>query len=179
MKNEKQSFIQPLSTRTLDVHAIPLVIRACTSTYVVFGIMWGILIPLCLYNAIYLLPHDWQPVELLSGILIGFFIMIRMFKVVVTADSISYRTLFSGTRKLAFSNIQKACVRVGVDEDDKFAPFIRLELTPISSINSQPMRINLKVFSLDDVHQLLTILPSLGVEISGRHKIPRKKPKSM
>ena len=78
------------------------------------------------------------------------------FKLNINDHELRYRTLFTGTRSIAVSEIAKAKAKVGVN--DSFGPMYRLTVYPLRGSESRPIVINLKVFSREDLKQLFSIL---------------------
>jgi hypothetical protein len=84
------------------------------------------------------------------------FLWLWRFAIEVTQDAISYRTLWSGTRTLGFSDIRKAAVEMGAKEyEDRSRPTIRLALYTLKESGQEPIDINMKVFEREDVQLLL------------------------
>lgn len=132
--------------------------RACASTYVVFGVMFGaLLVPslvMAAWNPIFLNP---AAVSLLALTLS--FIWIASFKLVIAKWVISYRTLFTGTRSVALSEIERCDLEIGYENgEDPIKPPIRLVIRPRESTGKKPISVNLKVLSKSDVLWLLKVL---------------------
>jgi hypothetical protein len=78
------------------------------------------------------------------------FFWISRFQLTLMDDSISYRSLFWGTRSLRFADIQTAEVLVGVYSYlDRFKPFFRLEIHPFPTTGKKPIIVNINVFGAD------------------------------
>jgi hypothetical protein len=103
--------------------------------------------------------------SLLSGVVVTFlgltlsFAWIACFKLVVTNGAVSYRTLFTGTRTIALSEIEKSNLVIGYDTVwERFRPPIRLVIQPQQSTRKKPIFVNLKVLSKQDVLWILKVL---------------------
>jgi hypothetical protein len=146
--------------RVHELLSEPLVIRACAFTYVVFGLMFGVTLVLGIASLLRG-PGLLGAVALNLLLLILSFVWIASFKFVVTNRSISYRTLFTGTRSFALSEIEKCGLAIGDEtywERFKFKPPIRLVIQPRQATGKKPISVNLKVFSKRDVLWLIEVL---------------------
>ena len=137
----------------------PLIIRASVSTYVVFGLMWGALLA-----GLILIPRNpgyWGVVALS---LLGFtlsFAWIASLKLVIANEFMSYRTLFTGTRSFALSEIECSDLAIGYESvSEHFKPPIRLVIRPHQSTGKKPINVNLKVLNKSDIARLMKILGS-------------------
>ena len=87
------------------------------------------------------------------------FLWLRRFTIEVTRDAITYRTLWSGTRTLRFTDIRKAAVEMGdVHEGFHTRPMIRLALYPYEGSGEERLDINMKVFEREDIQLLQSLL---------------------
>jgi hypothetical protein len=87
------------------------------------------------------------------------FVWIASLKLVVANGFISYRTLFTGTRSFAVSEIERSDLAIGYETFwDRFKPPIRLVIQPQQSTGKKPISLNLKVFSKPDVLWVLKVL---------------------
>lgn len=77
----------------------------------------------------------------------------RSFRLETDEKSISYRTLFGGTRRLSFGEIGDVLHEVDF-RSRGFRPPIRLEVYALRNRSKPAFDINLKVFSLDDVARI-------------------------
>ncbi len=79
-------------------------------------------------------------------------------RLVVSADSLSYTSLFRGRRTFKFSEIKRVSVECGIREcSDRFKPFVRLVVAPTDRLED-PIYANLKVFSRRDLQLLFGAL---------------------
>jgi hypothetical protein len=136
----------------------PLVIKACAFTYVAFGVMFGV--PLLLGLAVSVThPGSLRAVGLLVSVLALSWGWIGCFKLVVSNKFISYRTLFTGTRSFALSEIESCDLAIGAESYwDRFKPPIRLVIRPRQSTGKKPISVNLKVLSKSDVLWITRVL---------------------
>src|SRR5689334_10097581 len=87
------------------------------------------------------------------------FVWIACFKLVVANSFISYRTLFTGTRSFALSEIESCHLAVGYQKYwDRFKPPIRLVIQPQQSTGKKAISVNLKVLSNSDVLWIMKVL---------------------
>lgn len=136
----------------------PLVIRASPLTYVVFGLIWGVL----LVPGLALLTRNAGYLSVVAFSLFGLtlsFVWIASIKLLVANWFISYRTLFTGTRSFALSEIEKSDLAIGYETFwDHLKPPIRLVIQPHQSTGKKPISLNLKVFSKPDVLWVMKVL---------------------
>lgn len=128
--------------------------RSCRSTYLVFLAMFGMLVVLGL--AMGLTRHDWEAFWISLVVLSFSLLWVASFRLRIDGGELTYRSLFEGTRSIAISEIEMAEATVGIK--DPFGPFHRLTVYPSKKSNAQPIVINLKVFSREDLKQLFHIL---------------------
>ena len=141
----------------LRIHELPSetrIMKACASTYVVFGVIVGV--PLVLSLAAALRNGSfWSAVALCLFALALSFVWIASFKIVIANGNISYRTLFTGTRSVALSEIERCDLEIS--SENAIKPPIRLVIRPRQSSGKKPISINLKVFSKPDVLLLMKV----------------------
>jgi hypothetical protein len=132
----------------------PVTIKACGSTYIVFGVIFGVLVLLALLPLVF--GRRTSP-ELLGLCLLAMafsFFWIASFKLTYGAGAISYRTLFSGTKELSLSEIAGAYVEAGYAGDSQWRePPLRLVLKS-RNVDKRHVSINLKVFCKQDLECL-------------------------
>ena len=89
----------------------PLHLRACRSTYVLMMGLAGL--PVWMGPFIFRAPGA-PPFIALGVVMLGVaFLWVHAFEVLLTSDSISYRTLWRGTRTFRLSDIERAAVETG------------------------------------------------------------------
>lgn len=141
----------------------PLHLRACRSTYIVMMGISGL--PVWMGPFIFRAPGA-PPVIAFGVVMLGLtFLWVHAFEVLLTSDSISYRTLWRGTRTLRLIDIERAAVETGgTEEGDRSRPMIRLALYPTAESGQDPIDINLKVFGLPEIRGLVGRLGKGGIE---------------
>ena len=144
--------------RIHELPSQPLIIKACASTYVVFGVMLGV--PLLVSLAVALLNgSSWSALAAVLFALALTFVWIASFKLVIANEVISYRTLFTGTRSVALAEIERCYLETGYERgQDPMKPPIRLVIRPRQSTGKKPISVNLKVLSRSDALWLRKIL---------------------
>ena len=139
----------------------PLVMKAGASTYVVFGVIFGVMV---VASIVLTFQHPslgsvWSGTAVTLLALILSFVWIASFKLVVANSFISYRTLFTGTRSFALSEIEECEFAIGYEKYwDRYKPPLRLVIQPRQSTGKKPISVNLKVFSESDVLWIMKVL---------------------
>jgi hypothetical protein len=145
-------------------------IKAAYSTYAVFTTI-GVLLGSLWIVAFIVRPPPLSEGAKIMGIFLCYFALVytwlSRFRVQITHDALSYRSLFSGTRVLRMEEIEVANVVVGkYGPGEAFKPYFRLELMPRQGVSRPPITINLKVFSRNDMRRILesvkTKMPERG-----------------
>lgn len=133
------------------------IIRAALSTYAVFTTMWGVLFVPAACLAIKKPTWPMWEGPLAIGC-IGLFITtwIASFRIVLGPDTFSYRTLFSGTQCVRREDVSSARFEYK-SREDRIAPLYQLviRLRSESQESERIMRINAKVFSLQDLRLIM------------------------
>jgi hypothetical protein len=138
-----------------------LCLRASGSSYVVFGLMGGVPLLLSLFIAQYREAMFWQASVLCFLVTAVFFVWLASFRLELSENIISYRTLFGGSCSLQLNEIAKVEIKAGsFDYSDRLKPTIRLIITPIPSVMKPPIVVNMKVFRREDMSELLERLNS-------------------
>lgn len=130
-----------------------VVLRACLSAYVVLGLIFGFL---TLMTGIAAHAQNNMLLPFLVCAVAWFFSIVWLvsFRVGVSTNSLSYRSLFGGNRVLRLADIRSIIRESGVRQyGDRFRPFVRLVVTTVS--DGQRIDINLKVFSTRDIQMLI------------------------
>lgn len=134
-----------------------LKMRACVSSYINFIIIFCIPISI-LVLASFKSSSCLKPIYLFSLAFLLFIIWLSFFKVTVTEEVISYRTLFGGTKSIRFDEIQKVQILFGwFKYSDRFKPMRRIAIEPIDS-QRKIIYINMKVFSIKELNKLFDIM---------------------
>lgn len=140
----------------------PLTIKAATSTYVTFGVIWGTL-ALIAFIVSWKTSSSLAVFALLILVMVFCFTWIAAFKLVLANGVLSYRTLFGGTRSIPLSEIERAEGAIGYDKySDRLKPPIRLVIQPSSSSRQKAIHVNLKVLRRQDVLRVIKALESCG-----------------
>jgi hypothetical protein len=123
-----------------------IVLRAGLSTYVVFGIIFGFLT--LLSGIASSADRGMAPVFAVCAFAwLVSYLWISSFRLEISEDTLTYRTLFSGTSTYHFTEIVHIRRESGVIQySDRFKPFVRYVVTPETS-SRRPLLINAKVFS--------------------------------
>jgi hypothetical protein len=124
--------------------------RSSPSTYIVFLSMCGALAGLGF--AAGLRRHDWAGFWVSLVPLFFSIAWIASFQLKIDDHALEYRSLFGGRKSIALLEIAKAEVKTGAEKS--FGPFYRVTIYPRQGLRLQPIVINLKVFSREDLKQL-------------------------
>jgi hypothetical protein len=135
--------------------------RASVSTYVVFGLIFGIICGSPITIAISTMRngqsvHNSLVIALFSLLFLLVVAWIKKFRVLIRDSMVSYTTLFGGTRELNLSDIKSARTEIGPQK--LLGPFYRLVLEPVASSGKPPLVINMKVFSKKDLQLVIAVL---------------------
>jgi hypothetical protein len=129
--------------------------RACTSTYVIFCGMFGFFFALGILIGIR--PGGDPTVTLASAaVFILSILWVRAFRLVIADGAISYRSLFGGTRSISATDIEKAATELNLRSG--FRPPIQLIIYSTNTREDRPIRINMKVFSREDLRRVFDFL---------------------
>ena len=154
----------------IQSNSTPLVLRATASAYGVFGVIFGFLTLMSARAAIS--DKSVAPAFVAPAVAwILSYLWLYRFRIVLATDSLSYTTLFAGTRTYLLANIHQISFESGIHHySDRFKPFIRLVIKLNNEVGSKPLYINLKVFSRQGVRQLFDTLRS-KFEALGRPEV--------
>jgi hypothetical protein len=139
--------------------------RAATSTYVVAGVIGTVLL------AMMMPPHlshekesDWNLPVIFAVILVLVLLLIGIYKIEISEDSISYRSPLRGTRSIKYGDIERVQTSItinagAVSTESRAGPMYRLELYPRATSDvASRIVINMKIFRLEDIRSLLEVL---------------------
>src|SRR5881409_2182702 len=106
-----------------------------------------------------------QPIVLLTGAyIVVALVWILSYRLAYSANTLRYRSLFSGRREIEFDDIASARIEFGsFGYSDRFRPTTRLVVVPKAVALGKPIVINLKVFRRTCVDGLLDRLHANGV----------------
>jgi len=143
-------------------------LRASFVPYVVFVLIWGTLLVMWSIAAFSgTIAGTWKAIAI-SSCALGFAVLLlSRFQIVLADDSISYRTLFGGTRVLKLSEIERAQFNSGPQSYwDRFGlePLDRLVVQPHSITGKAVLIINGRVFSNSDIKRVIHFLGPRFVE---------------
>lgn len=131
-----------------------ITLRACTSTYVVLGLMIGG--PSGLLGAVGLARHEWGLVVFAVAAIAVLFTWIAAFRIEATADHIVFRQLFSGSTAMPLEALALATIDLGTsDPTRRTKGMYRLVLIPHPDRGCTRMEINIKVFSAAGLTRLM------------------------
>lgn len=135
-------------------------IRASWRPYVVFTLLLAPLLMIWLVAGFVRSFRDlWQPLGIIGAALVLVLLWLGRFQIILTDDTLSYRTLFCGTRSIPLSDIERAEIEAGWSTYwDQFRPMVRLTITPHAFSENRPLYINVKVFSHQDIKRVLDFL---------------------
>lgn len=138
--------------------------RAELSGYLIFGSLFLALTLFGLYVAIRTPSHDWNFVYIPAGVGIFLLLWLRSIRLRVANGELSYK-VFLWTRRINLSDIEKAEARlIGTGK----GPYRALIIYPRAEKLQKPVRVNIKVFSREDLCQLFDLL---GPKLQGPRRI--------
>ena len=153
-------------------------LAAAPSTYIFFGALEAFAL---FAVAFFALRTHLTGIDALS--ILGFptvlIIWVYAFRLEVSNGVLKYRTLFRGTRSIALSAIASASP--AITPRAPLGPFFRLTIYPSRDVHTKPIVINMKVFSIKDLDQLIDILGprfkgSRPYSVVGRRSSRRNRP---
>ena len=162
MRNKDRDIASTIQIKT----EAGLSIRAAGSAYVVSGVIVGL--PLFGYLLLPVLgkPLLWEPICILLCAAMLALVWLRSFKVTLHDGKVAYKTLFSTTSYLEYSEIATAKIESSVSTGEgRYGATVRLVVQPVPSSGKKPLIINAKVFSREDIRHLLS---KLNPEISDK-----------
>ncbi len=129
--------------------------RASKEPYIVFSIIFG---GLCLLSAYSALTHGgdgWQVAVMFGCALVFVIIWLAVFEIRFDQEELIFRDLFSGTRRIKLTDIQKIRLAWKWGKDNRGPLRLIVEPSPHSGL--QPFAINAKVFSREAVQSVLNL----------------------
>lgn len=133
----------------------PLVLKASAGTHIVLAVFC--MLPFILALAPQLLDRPPMPELLVIGGVVAFLglVWVRSFRIELTARDFRYRSLFGGSRSIAFDAIASARIQVGGrDAKNRWKPHYRLVITPRDAAGARPIVVNLKVFAFEPLKRV-------------------------
>jgi len=150
-----------MSKQANDKDSPTLSIRACGSSYLVFTIVWGALLVLFSIVSMHKGKILWLPIAICLFAMAIFYLWLGFYKLELSNNSITYRSLLRGTSSLAFSETDRVEIQTGHSKySDRFRPTIRLVIKPKPFVNKPHLVVNLKVFNKSDLIRLDNYLNS-------------------
>jgi hypothetical protein len=138
-----------------DDERVLLDARAAASTYVVFTAIFAVLdIPAILTARSD--PGAFEIAVAVSTTYLFVLTWIWRFQIILTSQTLAYKSLFGGVRRLDVAEIQK--IKTQIDFKRKLGPFYRLLIFSGRSDKEEPLVINMKVFERRDIQRLVEFL---------------------
>jgi hypothetical protein len=107
---------------------------------------------------------EWNFPFIFAALLLAVLLLIRVYKIEISEDSLSYRSPFRGTRAIRYEDIERVqtsiTINAGAIRTEKRAgPMFRLEIYPWADSDiSGRIVINMKIFRFEDIRLLLEVL---------------------
>jgi len=137
---------------------------ASLSSYLILGSIFLLLTLFGLYVAIRAPSHDLNFVYVLAGLLVFSLFWLRSIRLRVRGVELCYRTLF-WTRRVNLSDIEKAETRLFGTSKGTYRALV---IYPRGGRMRKPMRVNIKVFSREDLRRIFDFL---GPKFQGPRRI--------
>jgi hypothetical protein len=104
-------------------------------------------------------PDLWIGIALAGAIQVFVAVWLLSFTLTLSGDTLEYRSLFGGVRRLRLVDIESSTIQIGQYKyGDRFRPPIRLCIKPKRHAGQRPFDINMKVFEARPLKELLEIL---------------------
>jgi hypothetical protein len=137
-----------------------VVLYASIGGYVIFGAIWGGCLAIAIYDGI---PAN---VVVALAMLLFFAVWLSRYRIILSAEKISYRSLFGGTRTIRIVDIGHAFVRNGISAKRQSKLSLgTIVIEPVEGANCPQMLINPKPFSRGGLRKLLNFLNIADTEI--------------
>lgn len=130
--------------------------RACAFTYALLAGVWALLLLLWVHSALRHTPGAWNGVAAAGSTLAFVLLWIGCFRISIRRNTLSYRSLFGGTKTLGWNEIERSEIKVNTTK--AFAPVWQLALWPEPITQKKPIVINMKVFSKADLNRVFDFL---------------------
>ena len=128
--------------------------RACTSSYVVLGVIFGFIFVFGIWQGT--VPGgDWKLTLLTGAAFFLTMLWVGTIRIRYSDGKLSYRTLFSGTRFVLLWDIESAETKV-IGTGKGLYRLLWIYLRPEKA--QKPMTINIKLFSKEDVGRIFDVL---------------------
>lgn len=137
----------------------PVILRPARAIYVVFGVLSTMPFILGLLPQVLGRPVVLELIAIGAVVAFLSLVWIRSFRIELTADEFRYRSLFGGSRSVAYADIDRAEIEIGVrTPGDRFRPRYRLVVVPRATVASRPILVNLKVFPFEPLRQVCAVV---------------------
>jgi hypothetical protein len=142
-----------------------LTMRAGTSAYIVFSLIFGYIAVLSVIAAVS--NRSMLVAAVLAvGVLVLSWMWLITFRVTVSSESVSYTTLFRGTVTFDFTEIDSIRLESGIRGfADRFKPFVRIVIEPSKESHRQPAYVNIKILGSSAVAELKKALRMKFVDL--------------
>jgi hypothetical protein len=138
--------------------------RACASSYVGLGMIFGFIFILAIWQAT-VSGGDWRFALVAGAAFLLTMLWVGTIRIQYSDGLLSYHTLFTGTRSIPLSEIESAETKV--ISSGKGSSII-LMIHPRGEKEQKPMAIKIKLFSKEDVGRLFDLL---GSKFKGSRRI--------
>ena len=129
--------------------------RACASTYVIFCGIFAFLFAMGIRAGIGT-GRDRRITLATAAAFLLSIVWVWAFRLVIADGVISYRSLFGRTRSISLADVEKAATELNLRS--RFRPPMQLIIYPAKATGKQPIRINMKVFSREDLGRVFDFL---------------------
>ena len=112
----------------------------------------------------------WQPLLISLALLSSVLLWIHSFELVFSDDTVSYKTLFGGTRSFRIADIETAAIKMNFEQ--RGSGLITLVLQPRPGVDQPPLYINLKPFKAHELSAFFGLL-NARLRALGRPEVQR------
>jgi len=150
---------------------IPHIIKAAFAMYLILLIFIAPYVIFFLWAMIFLDRSFWVPFVTLFAIFLAMLVWTRRFKIVILGDKIVYSTLFSKKNVVKFANIKKLEIKIGQNKN----VFYALHIHDNNRYSTEPLIINMKPFSKNDLSLLVKTITSVNPSVEIDHDVKKLK----
>jgi hypothetical protein len=143
----------------------PRIFRAALSTYIVVGVMGTVIVAMTLpSNSSHASQSDWNLPITFAVIAVAILLVIRIYRIDISDDSVLYRSPLRGTRSIRYEDIERVRTSItlnagAVPTENRAGPMYRLELSPRAGLETtDTIVINMKIFRFEDIRSLIETL---------------------
>ena len=130
--------------------------RACLASYLTFGAIFPLLAIFGLFVVIKTPNHSYEFVYIPAAIGVGIALWLRAFRLTIADGELTYRTLF-GSRSIRVADIERAETQLVATGRGSYRVLV---INPRPETMQEPIRVNIKVFSREDLRCLFDLLGS-------------------